>query len=145
MTGSTSYLTVWLTAACLFAIAAPQGAMAQPFPQLRDSTTKPIASTGGLISDTGHVLGGTGFTAARKSTGKYFLQFPKGSFNEQPVFTCTPLAINTVLPVCNIAVIEWNASDHSASLEFAIYSSEKGAPINNTFTFTEYTLPGPPA
>jgi len=101
------------------------------------ANAKTIKSTGGIVDGQGHIVAGTGFLAARNSTGNYTLSFAGGSFRKVPAFTCSGAGANGGAPIC--IIFGFSYSKTGTTTVNILIVNQSNQPQDNSFHFTEVT------
>jgi hypothetical protein len=88
----------------------------------------------GIVGQSGNVVVGSGFAAARVSTGIYTIDFPAGTFGTLPVVVATPFGSNGDFRVVKVASVQDFSGLKRATVSV---SSTVGAetPTNYGFSF----------
>jgi hypothetical protein len=90
-------------------------------------------SLGGVVTATGQIVGGSGFTVSHDGTGKYTISVPSG-FKTCPVILVTPAGDNGDEPIAN----DFNyttCGNGAVKMQVQIYGRMSGALMDNSFHF----------
>jgi type 1 fimbria pilin len=119
-----------LTAALVFALTAFASARIV----LPDDGKKPTFRAG-IVTSSGSIVAGTGYSVSHDGTGEYTVDFPAGTFRSCPAITATPAGINAHLPIANVYNYITCGGAGEVKVQIRLYARNDGSLQDNAFHF----------
>jgi hypothetical protein len=109
----------------------PSHALQNPVPPGGKSKHK-----GGIVSATGSIVGGTGYSVSHDGTGEYTIDVPAGFFGSTcPVILVTPAGVASHAPIPDDFNYITCGGAGEVKMQIRIYSRTDGALEDNAFHF----------
>jgi len=89
----------------------------------------------GIVTGSGTIAAGTGFSVSHDGTGEYTLDVPAGFFKNCPAIVVTPAGVNGHAPIPDDYDYSKCGNNGEVKMQVRIYSRTDGSLQDNSFHF----------
>jgi hypothetical protein len=131
----TASLTIAASGLASARVVYPNQPFANPYQAAVRPDRKGPAIKAGIVTSTGSIVAGTGYSVSHDGTGEYTLEVPAGHFKSCPVVIVTPAGLNGHAPIPDDYNYITCGGNGEVKIQIRINSRTSGSLQDNSFHF----------